>query len=56
MAFTDKQILEAIEKNKYVHECFIKLTETCRDLKSMTDCPDSDVDRLLEFTIGNWQQ
>ena len=55
MAFTDKQIFAAIENNGDVKECFIKIKEACKELKNNTDCPDDDVDRFLEFTIGKWQ-
>ena len=54
MTFTDSQIFEAIEKNADVKYCFNKITEACKELKSNTDCPDDDVDRFLEFTIGKW--
>ena len=56
MAFTDRQILEAIEKNENVKDCFNKIIEACNELKNNTDCPDDDVDRFLEFTIGKWQR
>ena len=55
MAFTDRQIFEAIEKNQDVKDCFNKITEACKELKSNTGCPDDDVDRFLEFSIGKWQ-
>ena len=55
MAFTDRQISEAIEKNSDVKDCFNKITEACKQLKSITDCPEEDVDRFLEFAIGKWQ-
>ena len=55
MAFTDKQLFEAIENNANVKDCFSKITEACKDLKNNTGCPDDDVDRFLEFTIGKWQ-
>tara|TARA_Y100001968_G_C18873702_1_gene488426 strand:- start:171 stop:347 length:177 start_codon:yes stop_codon:yes gene_type:complete len=55
MAFTDRQIFDAIEKNGDVRDCFNKITEACRELKSNTDCPENDVDRFLEFTVGKWQ-
>jgi len=55
MAFTDKQMFEAIEKNADAKNCFIKITEACMELKNNTGCPDDDVDRFLEFTIGKWQ-
>ncbi len=55
MPFTDKQIYDAIEKNVDVKDCFNKITKACKDLKSITGCPDDDVDRFLEFTIGKWQ-
>ena len=55
MAFTDKQMFEAIEKNIYVKDCFNKIIEACKALQSNTACPDDDVDRFLEFTIGKWQ-
>ena len=54
MAFTDTQLFEAIEKNADVKVCFNKITEACKELKIKTDCPDDDLDRLLEFTIGKW--
>ena len=48
MAFTDKQLFEAIEKNIEVKECFNKISVACQELKRNTDCPDDDVDRFLE--------
>ena len=54
MAFTDKQIYEAIAKNSDIKDCFLKISEVCKELKSNTGCPDDDVDRFLEFTIGKW--
>ena len=54
MAFTDKQIFAALEKNEYVRDCFSKIADACKELKSNTGCPDDDVDRFLEFTIGKW--
>ena len=55
MAFSDKQIYEAIEKNVYVRHCFQKITDACMELKKNTGCPDDDVDRFLEFSIGKWR-
>ena len=55
MAFTDKQMFEAIDKNKDVQECFNKIANACQELKSNTGCPDDDVDRFLEFAVGKWQ-
>tara|TARA_Y100001968_G_C18817182_1_gene462928 strand:+ start:114 stop:335 length:222 start_codon:yes stop_codon:yes gene_type:complete len=54
MAFTDRQFFEAIEKNGDVKDCFNKITEACKELRSNTGCPDDDVDRFLEFIIGKW--
>ena len=54
MSFSDKQMLEAIEANLDVKNCFKKISEACKELKSKTGCPDDDVDRFLEFTIGKW--
>ncbi len=54
MAFTDKQMYEAIDQNNDVKECFIQITDACKELKNKTGCPDDDVDRFLEFTIGKW--
>ena len=54
MAFTDKQMFEAIELNVDVKNCFNKIKEACKVLKSNTGCPDEDVDRFLEFTMGKW--
>ena len=55
MTFTDKQMFEAIEQNVDVKDCFNKITTACKELKSNTGCPDDDVDRFLEFTIGKWK-
>ena len=55
MTFTDMQMFEAIEKNDDVKDAFNKITDACKELKSNTGCPDDDVDRFLEFTIGKWQ-
>tara|TARA_B100000579_G_scaffold142325_1_gene115558 strand:+ start:1820 stop:1987 length:168 start_codon:yes stop_codon:yes gene_type:complete len=55
MAFTDRQIFDAIEKNVDVKDCFKKITDACKELKSISGCPDDDVDRFLEYTIGKWQ-
>jgi len=55
MAFTDKQIFAALEKNEYVRDCFSKIADACKELKSNTGCPDDDVDRFLEFTMGKWR-
>ena len=55
MAFTDRQIFEAIEKNGDVKDCFKKITDACKELKINSGCPDDDVDRFLEYTIGKWQ-
>ena len=54
MAFTDKQMFEAIESNESVKDCFNKIRAACMELKRKTGCPDDDVDRFLEFTIGKW--
>ncbi len=54
MAFTDKQMFEAIESNVDVQNCFEKITDACKELKSKTGCPNDDVDRFLEFAIGKW--
>tara|TARA_Y100001968_G_scaffold313614_1_gene337987 strand:- start:1008 stop:1184 length:177 start_codon:yes stop_codon:yes gene_type:complete len=54
MSFSDKQMFEAIEKNRDVKDCFIKISEACKELQNLTGCPDDDVDRFLEFTIGKW--
>tara|TARA_Y100001968_G_C19277085_1_gene677299 strand:- start:189 stop:359 length:171 start_codon:yes stop_codon:yes gene_type:complete len=56
MSFTDKQLFDAIEKSDYVKQCFTKITDACKELKNSSGCPDEDVDRFLEFTIGKWQQ
>ena len=55
MAFSDSQISEAIEKNVDVKDCFNKIINACKELQSNTGCPDDDVDRFLEFTIGKWK-
>ena len=55
MAFTDRQLFEAIESNSEVKVCFEKIIDACKELKNRTGCPDDDVDRFLEFTIGKWQ-
>ena len=55
MGFTDKQMFDAINKNDDVRSCFRRITDACKELKSKTGCPDDDVDRFLEFTVGKWQ-
>ena len=54
MSFTDQQMSQAIEANVFVKECFEKITDACKELKSKTGCPNDDVDRFLEFAIGKW--
>ena len=54
MPFSDKQIYEAINSNTVVKDCFTKISEACRELQRKTDCPDDDIDRFLEFSIGKW--
>ena len=54
MTFTDKQMFDAIDANINVKECFHKISEACKELQMKTGCPDDDVDRLLEFSIGKW--
>ena len=54
MTFTDTQIYEAINSNIDVKDCFIKISDACRELQSKTGCPDEDIDRFLEFAIGKW--
>ena len=54
MAFSDKQMFDAIEQNDDVKNCFNKIRNACKELKTSTGCPDEDVDRFLEFTIGKW--
>ena len=55
MGFTDRQFFDAIESNVDVKDCFYKIKDACKELKTNTGCPDDDVDRFLEFTIGKWQ-
>ncbi len=54
MTFTDKQMFQAIEANEDVKDCFEKISDACKELKSKTGCPNDDVDRFLEFAIGKW--
>tara|TARA_B100000459_G_scaffold134069_1_gene89543 strand:- start:540 stop:716 length:177 start_codon:yes stop_codon:yes gene_type:complete len=54
MTFTDTQISEAINSNIDVKDCFIKISDACRELQRKTGCPDEDIDRFLEFAIGKW--
>ncbi len=54
MPFTDKQMFDAMEANVDVKACFEQIIDACKQLKSKTGCPDDDVDRFLEFTIGKW--
>ncbi len=56
MAFTDRQMYEAIETNRDVKDCFKKITNACKELKIKTGCPNDDVDRFLEFSIGKWDE
>ena len=55
MSFSDKQLIEAINSNIDVKECFNKISEACMELQSKTDCPDDDINRFLEFAIGRWK-
>ena len=54
MPFTDDQISDALGANSDVKDCFKKITDACKELKKKTGCPNDDVDRFLEFTIGKW--
>ena len=54
MAFTERQMFEAIQTNGDVKACFDKITNACKELRKKTGCPDDDVDQSLEFTIGKW--
>ena len=56
MPFTDKQMSQAMEDNVDVKDCFEKITNACKELKSKTGCPNDDVDRFLEFAIGKWSE
>ena len=56
MPFTDEQMFDAIEANCDVKDCFEKIINACKVLKSKTGCPDDDVDRFLEFAIGRWTE
>ena len=47
-------MLEAIEANGDVKDCFEKISLACKELKRKTGCPNDDVDRFLEFAIGKW--
>ncbi len=55
MVFTDKQMFDAIDANEDVKDCFTKITDACNELKRKTGCPDDDVDRFLEFSVGKWK-
>ena len=55
MAFSDKQLFDAIENNVDAKDCYDKIIKACNELKRKTGCPDEDVDRFLEFTIGKWK-
>ena len=56
MAFTDNQMIEALEANIDVKQCFNKISDACNELQNKTGCPDDDVDRFLEFIIGKWSK
>ncbi len=55
MAFTDSQMFKAIDQNDDVKNCFNKIINACKELKTKTGCPDDDIDFFLEFTIGKWK-
>ena len=38
MTFTDKQMFQAIEANVEVKDCFKKITDACKELRSKTGC------------------
>ncbi len=48
-------MIAAIEANVDVKDCFKKISDACRELKSKTGCPNDDVDQFLEFVIGKWE-
>ena len=55
MAFTEEQMNFAISKDGVVKDAVSNIKESCRKLQENTDCPDEDVDDLLDFLIGRWK-
>ncbi len=54
MGFSNDQMIQAIEKGGIVGESVETIKKTCQTLKENTNCPDEDIDSLLNFLIGRW--
>ncbi len=52
--FTDDQMLNAIQNNQIVKECYEEIKANCMKLSKNTNCPHEDIDNLLNYLIGKW--
>ena len=53
--FSDDQIKVALNEKGIVKESFLKIQEACQILQEGTNCPDEDIDDLLNFLVGRWK-
>ena len=54
MGFSNEQMMEAISREGIVKESANTIKKACMDLQSKTNCPDEDIDDLLNFLVGRW--
>ncbi|WP_320665022.1 hypothetical protein [Prochlorococcus sp. MIT 1223] len=54
MAFSEDQMLKAINQEGVVKASVDKIKEACKALQRETGCPEEDVDDLLNFLAGRW--
>ena len=54
MGFTNEQMIKAISQEGIVKESANKIKEACKNLQDKTNCPDEDIDDLLNFLVGRW--
>ncbi len=54
--FTDEQMMSVVSQNPIVRESYERIRTACRELQNETGCPDEDIDTLLSFLIGRWQE
>ena len=55
MGFTNEQMIKAISQEGIVKESANKIKEACKNLQDKTNCPDEDIDDLLNFLVGRWK-
>ena len=45
-----------VSQSQIVKESYERIKTACRELQNETGCPDEDIDALLSFLIGRWQE